>query len=133
MRKIFLLTVFLCFSLQGCCPQKEVKAITPPAALGSYTWEFGKVREGEILRHKFVLTNETEKTLNIKEINTSCGCTVSKARKNTLPSGDSTEIEVEFNSKGYSGSTEQFVYVHTDSRDKPILKFIIKAEVVKEK
>jgi len=93
--------------------------------------DFGQVRQGSVLKHNFLLKNETAKALNIRDVNTSCGCTVSKIKKKKLLPGESTFIEVKLNTKGYSGEIQQFVYVHTDNLDNPILRFIIKAEVVK--
>ncbi len=93
--------------------------------------DFGQVRQGRVSKHNFLLKNETAKILNIRDVNTSCGCTVSKIKKKKLLPGESTFIEVKLNTKGYSGEIQQFVYLHTDNLDNPILRFIIKAEVVK--
>jgi hypothetical protein len=64
-------------------------------------------------------------------MNTSCGCTGSMAEKTSLLPGETTLIEVKFNTKGYSGRAQQYVYIHTDNLDNPVLKYIIKAEVIK--
>ena len=96
-----------------------------------YTWDFGLVREGQIVKHAFSLQNEPDKTLTIKDVHTSCGCTASEIKKKALSPGESTEIGVSFNSKGYSGEVKQFIYVNTDDIDNPVIRFIIKAEVVK--
>jgi len=45
--------------------------------------------------------------------------------------GESTPVEIKFNSKGYSGDIQQFTYVNTDDIDNPVIRFIIKAHVVK--
>ena len=96
-----------------------------------YAWDFGQVKQGEVLSHTFTLKNDSLKTLNIKEVTTSCGCTSSVIKKKTLLSQEGTSIEVKFNTKGYSGPTKQYIYVHTDSLDNPVIRFIIKAEIVK--
>jgi hypothetical protein len=96
-----------------------------------YVFDFGRIKEGEVLKHEFILKNETSKILNIKDVNTSCGCTVSEVEKRSLQPNESTVIKVKFNSRGYSGPTQQYVYVHTDNLDKPVIRYIIKAEVVK--
>ncbi len=96
-----------------------------------YTWDFGEVKQGAVLKHAFTLKNETAKPMQIKELNTSCGCTVSGVKKRSLISQESTEVEVQFDSKGYSGEVKQYVYVHTDNLDNPIIRFIIKAYLVK--
>lgn len=95
-------------------------------------WDFGKVKPGAVLKHDFVLKNETNDILGINNIHTSCGCTASESAKKSLIPQESTAIKVTFNSGGYSGPVTQFVYVHTDNADLPIIKFTIKALVQKE-
>lgn len=119
----FALGIFLILSLSGCNTLRG----------NPYLWDFGQVKEGEILKHNFILKNESQDVLNIKDVNTSCGCTVSKVEKKVLLPGESTLIEVEFDTKGYSGLTQQYIYVHTDNLDNPVLRFIIKAEAIKQK
>lgn len=98
----------------------------------AFSFDFGRVKQGEVLRHIFVFQNKTGKVLNIKDIQTSCGCTVSKVKdKTNLLAGESTSIEVEFNTKDYSGPSKQYSYVYTDSIDNPVFRFIIKATVIK--
>lgn len=95
-----------------------------------YTWDFGRVSEGQIAKHTFSLKNESGKILTIKNVHTSCGCTASEIKKKALKPGESAEILVSFNSKGYSGEVKQFIYVNTGDIDNPVIRFIIKAEVV---
>lgn len=130
MIKILLFLVLLFFPLQGCYSQNQDSEEEAEMA-DPYTWDFGRVKEGEVFTHVFILKNESEKTLTIKEVNTSCGCTASKVKKYILSPGESTQIEVKFNSKGYSSPVQQFIYVHTDSLEEPIIRFIIKADVIK--
>jgi len=92
-------------------------------------WDFGAVKAEEVLQHGFTLKNDSDKPLNIKNITTSCGCTASEAKKKNLAPGESTTIEVKFDSKGYSGEVKQYVYVNTDNTDNPLIRFIIKANV----
>jgi len=97
----------------------------------SNEWDFGKVRQSEIVKHDFMFQNNTPKTLKITAINTSCGCTASQADKKALKPGESTIINVTFDSKGYSGKVRQLVYVNTDNPDIEVTSFIINAEVNK--
>ena len=95
-------------------------------------WDFGQVKQGMVLKHDFILKNETDNILKINNIHTSCGCTASESAKKSLMPQESTTIIVSFNSKGYLGAVTQFVYVNTDNADLAIIKFTIKAQVVKE-
>jgi len=137
--------LFAVFYLQGCYAQNQGKIGSQADITDPYVWNFGQVQAGEILKHNFILKNESKKILTIKDVNTSCGCTVSKVKKNILLPGENTLIEVRFDSRGYSGPAQQFIYVHTDSLDasaslsingegnrtidNTIIRYIIKAEV----
>lgn len=96
------------------------------------TWDFGQVAEGEVVKHNFIMANNSPRLIKIKGVDTSCGCTASVIAKTELQAGENTTIEVSFKSKGYSGEVRQFVYVYTDSPDTPIVKYNIKAWVLKK-
>lgn len=130
-----LLILVMIFSLASCYAnnsgEKQGKAVSVGKMIDPFTLDFGKVKQGEILKHSFTLKNDSSKILNIKSVNTSCGCAASTAAKKSLAPGESTAIDVSFKSKGYSGGVTQFIYVNTDSVEKPTIRFMIKAEVVK--
>lgn len=126
-----LLFLFLSIASTGCYAQQIKSTELAPEEQDAYTWDFGQVKAGEILKHSFVFKSESKAVLNIKNVNTSCGCTVSEVKKDTLSPGESTQIEVRFNTKGYSGPVIQYIYVNTDDLDNPVVRYIIKAEVVK--
>lgn len=96
-------------------------------------WDFGDVPEGQTVKHDFQIKNNSDKTLKINGVNSSCGCTVSQAKKTELPPGESTTIEVSFNSSGYNGWAQQFVFVNTDSLQSPVFRYIIRANVISGK
>lgn len=95
----------------------------------SLTRDFGAVRTGEVLAHDFTIRNDSDKDMNITGTTTSCGCTVSEIKKSLLKPGDSTEVTVKLDTKGYTGAVQQFVYVNTDSPDKPVIRLTVKARV----
>ena len=137
-RKVLGAIALLFFLQTGCFAQVQASAQIPPQNKSKeetdkkYTWDFGKANVGDILKHTFTLKNESKKTLNIKGVNTTCGCTTSKVKQTVLKPGESTDIEVKFNPKGYFGPVEKFIYVNTDDLDKPVIRLIIKADVVKQ-
>jgi hypothetical protein len=94
-------------------------------------WDFGRVKQGVILEHDFVLKNQTKDILKINSVHVSCECIGSKLDKKSLLPQESTVIKVTFNTKGYSGPVTQFVYADTDNADLSIIKFIVKAQVEK--
>lgn len=136
--KIFILFIVIIFALNGCFIRNQnsasiqISVIEKAIPHDPYTWDFGQVKAGSILEHSFILKNETQDVLTITGTNTSCGCTVSKIEKKTLSPGENTLVAVQFNTKGYSGTVQQYIYVNTDSLDNSVLRFIIKADVVKQ-
>ncbi|TAM41645.1 DUF1573 domain-containing protein [bacterium] len=123
MRKVFALFLFSFLIFQFTFAEDNLG--------GANEWDFGRVKEGVVVKHDFTFKNETPGVLKITGINTSCGCTASQAEKRSLAPGESTMINVAFNSKGYSGAVKQFVYVNTDNVGLPVIRFIVKAEVEK--
>lgn len=128
---VFFLLPFNCLYASGSFPaQTDSGAQEEKTDL--YQWNFGKVKQGAVLKHDFVLKNETKSILGINNLHTSCGCAVSESTKKSLMPQESSTIKVTFDSSGYLGPVSQFVYVNTDNPDLEIIKFTIKAYVVKD-
>jgi hypothetical protein len=133
MFKVFLCLLLLTvsFPVTGCFSLENAN-IKQDKEVELNTWDFGKVKQREIVKHTFILKNESAKTLNIKEMHTSCGCTASAVQKKELLPGQETQIEVKFNTGKYLGTVKQFIYVNTDSLDNPVIRYIITADVLKK-
>ena len=96
---------------------------TPPAAEAAPTgpttamtfdqteFKFGTVDEGEVVAHTFKFTNTGKEPLIISNAKGSCGCTVPQWPREPIPVGESSEITVEFNSKGKKGPRNQKVTI----------------------
>ncbi len=95
-------------------------------------YDFGTVVQGEKVKHDFVITNSGEDKLIIDKVHASCGCTAALPEKKELMPGESTNIKVEFNSRGRSG--EQVKYITIQSNDDSSPDFVLKlyGKVVKE-
>ncbi len=130
---VLLSFLFVLLILTGCWAQNQQNINSTmqeeKKTLDPNTWDFGFIKKDEIVTHDFEIKNNLPGALTIKDVTTSCGCTVSAVRKKALTPGESTQVTVQFNSKGYKGETSQFVYVNTDDPLNPILKFTIKAFV----
>ena len=110
----------------------QLQAAVPVGSDNHYFWDFGQVKTGEIVRHSFLIENNSDKALTITGINTSCACTNSELKDKIVNPWQNTRILVRFNSKDYTPSiVTQHVYVNTDNTDNPVLRFTIKAEIVK--
>jgi thiol-disulfide isomerase/thioredoxin len=104
--------------------ENQVKA---EDAYGEVMWDFGTVKECDILKHTFILKNPTDKTITIKQVNSSCGCTTYKLAAWTIEPGKSTTVDVIFDTKGYPGERHRYVYVHSDDPKNSIIMLEVKA------
>jgi len=105
-----------------------------PATLTSikfdrYEHSFGKVQEGKKVETTFKFTNTGTKDLIISDAKGSCGCTVPFFPKEPIKPGESSEIKVEYDSKGKSGMQNKQVTV-TANTDPSITTLNITTEVV---
>lgn len=120
---VFLILLFLYFSPNACYPQEALKK-------EERVWDLGRVKRNAVIKRAFSFKNDSGRAMNITGMNTSCSCTVTAAKDKSLLPGQSTEVEVKFNSRGYSpGAVQQHVYINTDDPNRPVLKFTVKAEV----
>src|SRR5437899_8774246 len=65
-------------------------------------FDFGKVAGGEVVKHDFFLTNTGDQLLVIKDIQTTCGCTVAKTWSHEIPPGKSGAIAIDFHTVNFS-------------------------------
>jgi hypothetical protein len=78
---------------------------------------FGVLSEGEKLNYKFPFVNAGKSPLILSFVEGSCGCTVMKNwPKKPMASGEKSEIEVEFNSRGKSGFQSIAIRVVANTR-----------------
>lgn len=92
-------------------------------------WDFGDIREGQIVSHNFKIKNIGKKDLVIEKVHSSCGCTATNASKSIIPPGDSTIIHAEFNSTNRKGPQKKDIDVFTNDASFPKLKLTIHGTV----
>ncbi len=66
-------------------------------------WDFGKINEGEEVKHTFRFTNVGDEDLVIRKCQVSCGCTVAKCDRKPIAPGESSEIQISFDSNRKPG------------------------------
>jgi hypothetical protein len=76
-----------------------------------YVFDFGKIKQGDTVKHVFVFKNDGTEPLLISNAVASCGCTVPVWTKDPVKPGEKGEILVQFNSTGKSGTQNKTVVV----------------------
>ena len=79
------------------------------------TYDFGKLKQGEIVEHTFIITNTGEKDLIIKQIEKECSCTSTDITESKIKPNQKTEINVIFNTKGLIGKQAKSITIIADA------------------
>jgi uncharacterized cupredoxin-like copper-binding protein len=104
--------------------------IGPKVGVQQLDHDFGNINEGEIVKHTYVISNNGGDLLKILEVKASCGCTAANPDKKELKPGESTNLDVSFNSKGRKGPQNKTVTVTTNDPEKPSISLSFKCNVV---
>ena len=117
---------------QGTGPRLEFDRITV---------DLGQVPEGEVLHHVFKFTNKGDSALEIREIQSSCGCMSTLLTAKTVAPGQRGELDVKivtadaFVSRGSLSRTVPILKtatVTTNDRRQPSVIVVVKAALVPE-
>ncbi|MFZ4632572.1 MAG: DUF1573 domain-containing protein [Saprospiraceae bacterium] len=78
-------------------------------------YDFGEVKEGDLVEHKFKFINTGKTPLLISNARSSCGCTVPEWPTEPVKPGESGEIYAKFNTSGRTGLQKKLIYVTANS------------------
>ena len=92
-------------------------------------FDFESVQEGDSIVHAFVFENTGKKTLNIRQVKSSCDCLSTSIDKEDIKSGESALLKVAFDTKGRRGPQVKRVTLFTNDPTAPAKDIIIKAYV----
>ena len=79
-------------------------------------YDFGKVKQGELVTHSFTFKNTGSKPLVVQEAHASCGCTVPEKPEQPIKPGETGIIKVVFNTKDKSDHQEKIITVNSNAR-----------------
>ena len=110
----------------------EVVSTVPKIFFPISEHDFGKVKEGKAVDYTFKLINRGNRILEIKSVNTSCGCTAAFLSDKKIEPGKEGTIKVEFDTKNRSGEVTRTIAVTSNDPEEPNKILIIKADVEKD-
>jgi hypothetical protein len=111
------------------CAESTRAAGQPKIKFKETIWDFGRVKQGEVLSHEFVFTNEGDATLNIRKVTSTCGCTAALLSADKIAPGKEGKIEVKFDTRGYGGQVSKLLYVDSNDPDESRRQLEIRAEI----
>jgi hypothetical protein len=74
-------------------------------------FDFGTVKEGDVVKHEFKFTNTGKVPLTILKARSTCGCTVPEWPEDPIPPGGSGVINAKFNTEGKSNNQTKRITV----------------------
>ncbi len=107
----------------------EDSANAPRIKFSETNYNFGKVKQGEVVHKEYQMVNMGHKDLMIRKTKASCGCTASQPTKTTLAPGDSAAIKVDFNTAGKHGKESKTITVISNDPRTPSSILVITGEV----
>jgi len=113
-------------------------SVTPPEkeAIMSFDklqFDFGKVKQGEVLEHIFKFTNSGTENLVIQSVQPACGCTgATMGDKKEFAPGETGEIIITFNTQGREGINSKTVTVTSNDKKEPIKTLSFVCEILNQ-
>lgn len=101
----------------------------PIVKFDTTVYDFGRITEGEIVEHSFVIKNEGEGNLLIATVQPDCGCTVAYYPRYPIESGASDTIKITFDSEGRRGQVYRQIKVVTNANPSTYV-LVLRGEVV---
>jgi len=113
MSKIFLTLVsiiILLISAGNLCAQAEL-------TIPDKSFDFGFIPQNSKINCDFWLKSTGSDTLIITRVKPGCGCTKAPLKKSVLSPGDSTQLEIIFDSKKYKGKSSKSIRIYSNASD----------------
>lgn len=109
MKKIVLVYLLVCFGMIQAKAQADI-------SFDVLSFDFGTVSEGtDTLWHSFIIKNTGSTPLEIKDIKTSCDCTLAEWPKTPIQPGRTAIIRGGFKTEGKSGTFEKNLIIMTNT------------------
>jgi hypothetical protein len=77
----------------------------------------------------FKYENKTDRVINIKNVRSSCGCTVASLKKNDVAPGEKGEVMATFKIGGRTGVQQKTVTIETDDPTQPVVNLLLQATI----
>ncbi|MFL5730240.1 MAG: DUF1573 domain-containing protein [Cytophagaceae bacterium] len=87
----------------------------PVISFAEKSFDFGDIKQGSIVSHIFKFKNSGNAPLIIKDVKSTCGCTIPEFSKGPIMPGAEGEISVTFNSLGKQGINNKSVQVESNA------------------
>lgn len=97
----------------------EELASAPVVSFNRMSYDFGNIKEGDRVEYTFIIQNKGKKDLIVRDVKTSCGCTVVSPAKKVIGANESVPMKVIFDSAGKRGRQNKAITIITNDPKMP--------------
>ena len=101
----------------------------PRLAIPEATWDFGTIKDGDVVTKKIEVLNTGSADLKINRLWPSCKCTSATTSKKVIKPGGSAVITVRFEAEGYRGRVTNYIQVKTNDYSSRADRIVLKCTV----
>ena len=101
----------------------------PKLVMEEESFDFGEMLQQSKAEHVFIIKNEGNADLNIKDIKTSCGCTAAMASSSVIKPGKAGDLRIIFSSKRFNGEVHRQIRFSSNDPQIKYTTLNIKARV----
>ena len=116
----------------GSFAQEPAVEHAPKIVCAEPTFNFGEMESSRDVEHTFILKNEGDLSLEIKQVRPSCGCTVANISQNTIPPGGQAEVTTRLSLRGRQGAQHKTISVESTDPKQPTLVLSLEGTAVEE-
>lgn len=89
----------------------------PAMTFAESAFDFGTIKEGDVVEHTFIFTNTGDAPLVITDTKTSCGCTVpSYPKGESIAPGEKGKLVVQFDSRGKKNMQNKSIQITANTK-----------------
>ena len=118
---VILFLIIFSFTFIGL--SQELELLTPQMM------DLGIITQDSIINSVIQFKNSGQLPLKIMRVQTSCGCTAAELNQMEYQPGETGEIEVTFNSKGFSGVVRKYVTIYLEEGTPSSSRIVLQANI----
>jgi hypothetical protein len=108
---------------------KSSAAGTPKIQFADTTYDFGKAKPTDAVKHDFVFTNVGNALLEITDVRPGCGCTTAGEWTKQVEPGKTGKIPIQFNPSSFTGPVGKSVTLSCNDPTQPAVLLQIRGSV----
>lgn len=108
---------------------EDEKEFAPKITLSKSALNYGNVTKGKKVKSTIMFTNNGKSDLVIRKVNSTCGCTVVKTKKNTIKPGNSGKLIVTLDTSEKDFNQNNMITLICNDPNKPVHNIQVRANI----